>query len=193
VDTARNPLLVCFGLLTALFATVLLFKSVNIYFLVMLMVGVGCVVLGRLNMTGAGKRSAATSIGFVLCLMAVVGPYAWLIYASNRSGKPIRIILPVGFRGEFSIVKNRAEGQDLKLQDGVWVFEIPAGGVLVVNDDYPFYIWHPPLGCFYSDGRPVEVKDLGTTLGRIQTSPGSAKSSTDFDGTTHRWKVEDAP
>jgi len=78
------------------------------------------------------------------------------------------------------------------LQDGAWIFEIPANGILVVNDDYPFYMWHQ-ASYVYSDGRPAQVESLGTTAGTIQTGPGSSQSSTEYDGTTHRWKVADAP
>src|SRR5262249_27643228 len=122
---------------------------------------------------------------------AAVGPFALAAYA-NRSGNPIRIVLPVGYRGEFSIVKDRTKGQDLNLQDGVWVFEIPASGVLLVNDDYPFYMWHQ-ASYVYSDGRAARVESLGTTAGSIQTGPRSSRASTDYDGTMHRWKVVDAP
>jgi hypothetical protein len=186
----RNPLLICMGLLTAVLPTICLFLSVNIYFFVPLVVGLGCVVVGCVKMPEAGKRPAA-AVGLILCLLAAAGPFALAAYA-NRSGNPIRIVLPAGFRGEFSIVKNRIEGQDLELQDSVWVFEIPASGVLVVKDDYPFYMWHQE-SYVYSDGRLARVKSLGTTPGSIQTGPGSSSGSTDYDGTTHHWKVVDAP
>ena len=171
VDTTRNPVLIRAGLLTSLLPTVLLFVSVNIYFFVPLVVGIGCVGVGLAKMPTVAKQRA-TFIGLLLCLVASLGPFALGAYA-NRSGNPIRIVLPAGFRGEFSIVKDRTKGQDLKLQDDVWVFEMPANGVLIVNDDYPLYMWHQAT-YVYSDGHPATVKALGVTLGRIRTGPGSS-------------------
>jgi hypothetical protein len=190
MHTTRNPLLICVGLLTATLPTTCLFVSVNIYFFVPLSVGFGCVVVGCFRMPEAGKRSAA-GLGLLLCLAAAVGPFA-LAARANRSGKSIKVVLPDGYRGEFSIVKDRAKGQDLRMQGGVWVFEIPAGGVLVVNDDSPFYMWHQET-YVYADGRAAKVEELGTTAGSIQTGPGSSRANTDYDGTTHRWKVVDGP
>ena len=123
----------------------------------------------------------------MLCLAAAIGPFVLGAYA-NRSGKPIKIVIPAGFRGEFSILKDRAKGQNLRLQDGVWVFEIPATGELIVNDDYPFYMWHQAT-YVYSDGCAAMVESLGVTAGSIQASPRSSRSSTEYDGTRHRWKV----
>jgi hypothetical protein len=190
MTATRNPLLACIGLATAVVPSTCLFVSVNIYFFVPLLVGLASVVVGCLKMAETAKRTA-TALGLALCLAAAIGPFALAAYA-NRSGKPIRIVIPAGYRGEFSIEKDRSKGQDLKLQDGVWVFVIPADGRLVVDDDYPFYMWHQ-ASYVYSDGRPAQVESLGVTAGTIQTGPGSSRGSTDFDGTTHRWRVVDAP
>jgi hypothetical protein len=164
--------------------------SVNILFFVPLLVGFGCVFVGCRKSSEAGKESAM-HVGLILCLAAAIGPFALSAYF-NRPGKPVKIVLPEGFRGEFSIIKDREHGQDLKLRDGEWLFEIPAGGVLVVNDDRPFYRWHRE-SVVYSDGRPAMVESLGVAAGSITTGPGSSHASTDYDGTEHRWKVLDAP
>jgi hypothetical protein len=70
------------------------------------------------------------------------------------------------------------------------VFDIPPGGALVVSDDGPFYRWHEET-FVYSDGRPARVESLGTEAGSVVTGPGSSRSSTEYDGTTHRWRVID--
>jgi hypothetical protein len=186
MHTTRNPLLISIGLLTAILPTTCLFMSVNILFFIPLVVGLGGVVAGCFKMSEADKRST-TVIGLFLCVTAAVGPFALAAYA-NRSGYPIRIVITAGHRGEFSIVKHRGKGEDLRFQDGAWLFEIPANGVLVVNDDYPFYMWHKAR-YVYSDGRPARVESLGVTAGNIQTGPNSSRSSTAYDRTTHRWKV----
>ncbi len=185
----RNPLLICVGTVTAILPTTCLFLGVNLLFVVPLLVGIGCVAAGCVRMPDTKKRSMAHS-GLVLCLAAAVVPFVLTAYA-RRSGYPIKIILPVSYRGEFRIVKDRSRGQSLNLQHGVWVFKIPGDGVLLVKDDYPFSMWHT-LSCVDSDGRPVTVVSLGTTAGSIKTGPGRLESNSKYDGTTHRWEVVDA-
>ena len=190
MNTTRNPLLISIGVLTAVLPTTLLFLSINVLFFVPLVAGLGCFAWGCLRMPES-LQPRATAIGIILCLVAAVGPFALRAYG-DRSDRPVKVILPVGFRGEFSIVKDREHGQDLKLQDGAWVFEIPPGGVLFVNDDHPFYMWHRE-SYYYADGSLVPVTSLGTTAGNIDTGPGSSRSSTEYDGTAHRWKVGGDP
>lgn len=190
MHATRNPFLVCAGLFTAIVPTVCLFLGVNVLFFVPFLVGLGCALVGCTSFPKSRQQSA-TTLGLVLCLAAAIGPFALAAYA-NRSGNPIRVVLPVGYDGEFAIVKDRANGQDLKLRDGAWVFEIPADGELVVNDDSPFYRWHQTT-FVYSSGRPARVESLGTKAGSIQTGPGSWRGSTEFDGTAHRWRVVNTP
>ena len=184
----RTPVLVFIGLVSAGVPTYLLYVSLNMLFFVPLTVGLACVVAGCIRIPEARKRSA-TALGSFLCLAAAVGPFALDAY-ERRSGKSIKVVLPSGFRGKFSIVKDRTKGRDLKLQNDVWVFEIPACGVLMVNDDSPFYRWHKETYVF-ADGHAAEVESLGSVAGSIQTGPGSSKGSMDYDGTTHRWRVMD--
>ena len=186
----RNPLLILIGAVTAVLPTSLLFFGVNILFFIPLLVGLGCVFLGCRKSPEAGKE-LATRVGIFLCLTATIGPFALTEYL-NRPGKPIKIVVPEGFHGAFSIVKDRQQGQDLKWQDGAWLFEIPPSGVLVINDDSPFYIWHQERFA-YSDGHVATVELLETTPGSIITGGNNSIASTDYDGTTHHWKVLDAP
>jgi hypothetical protein len=182
----RNPKLIVIGLMTASVPTVLLYMSVTFLFLVPLSVGFGSIIAGCIRLPERLSRSA-TAAGSVLCLAAAIGPFALEAYA-HRSGAPIKFVLPAGYRGEFSIVKNRAHGLTPKLQNGAWVFEFPAGGVLVVNDDSPFCQWHQETYT-YSDGHPADVEGLGSIAGMIQTGPNSWKGSGEYDGTTYRWRV----
>ena len=187
MEKKRSPLLAGIGLLTTLFPSSFLFRVPDIhyfspYFYVPLVIGIGCAAAGCVKRAVPAK-GRATKIGLILCLISTVLPFT-----IDWKGKPIRIVLPVSFRGEFSIVKDRTSGQELKLQDGVWVFEIPASGVLFVKEDYPFFMWHN-MRYAYSDGRPLSrrsVEEFG--LAAADPSPGYPES----DGTTHRWKV-DAP
>jgi hypothetical protein len=186
----RNGVLICVGTLTSLFPSACLVQSLNILFFVPLFVGIACAIAGIFRMYPYVKsRARVTAIGLILCVAASLGPFlyaAWL----NREGRPIKIVLPVGYRGEFSIVKDHIKGQDLKREDGAWVFEIPPNGVLIVKDTSPFFLRHRE-DIVYPDGAPARVQDLGVEAGNIITGPGSSKGSSEYDGTTLRWKSLD--
>jgi hypothetical protein len=106
----------------------------------------------------------------------------------DRSGKPIVIVLPDGFTGEFQIVKDSRTGSEPLEKNGSWVFEIPADGTLRVKGDRPFYLWHNEV-IRYKNGKSVNCEHLGTTAGRRSTGPNRFEGSTEFDGTTHQWRV----
>jgi hypothetical protein len=116
----------------------------------------------------------------------------FLVTGCNRSGKSIHIILPNGFGGEFQIVKDSQRGQDLVEENGSWVFRIPRDGKLYVKQDWPFYQGHTET-VQYENGQDVANKDLGTTAGSRSTGPNRVEASTEFDGTTHRWRVANPP
>jgi len=184
----RNGILIFVGLLTALVPSTLLFFSLNLYFVVPLIVGVLCAIAGVFRMEVNAKKWA-TTIGVLLCVVASLGPFliaAWM----NREGLPIKIVIPVGYHGEIRIVKDHTKGQALKEQDGWWVFEIPPSGELDVKETYPFHMWHNETHV-YSDGTAADLQDLGVEAGNIVTGSGSSKGSTEYDGTTFRWKTPD--
>lgn len=189
MEMTRNRLLIAIGALTSLLPTVVLFQALNVLFFVPLLVGLGCVVAGFAKVPPAAK-ARATIIGSVACLAAAIGPMIFFAYA-NRTGYPVKIVLPVGFHGEFSIVKNQAIGQDVELQDGVWVYELPPSGELLIKDGTPFHRWHSETYCD-ANGKPVAVESLGVTAGSEVTGPNSSMGSTAYDGTTYRWQTVDA-
>jgi hypothetical protein len=98
-------------------------------------------------------------------------------------------ILPNHFKGEFHVVKDSIRGEDLVERNGEWVFEIPTSGVLKVKNDQPFYLWHA-VRFRYADGQAVDCEGLGVKLGSHSTGPNSSEGSTEFDGTTHSWRVK---
>ena len=120
---------------------------------------------------------------YLLFVIATVG-------SGPSMGQPTRIILPDGFTGEFSIVKDRLRGEDLVFEDGFWVFRIPQSGVLTIKDDEPLYRWHGSV-VQSANGKHVEVKDMGTYPGERKTGPNSSKSSTDYEKTkgTHLFSL----
>ena len=117
---------------------------------------------------------------FPVAFIAVLG-------CSDR-GKPIMIVLPDNYRGEFRIVKDSHKGTKLVQENDWWVFAIPDDGTLYVTEDWPFYKWHG-FTVRYRNGRTVATEDLGTQAGQRQNGPGSSRASTEFDGTTHTWRT----
>ena len=99
------------------------------------------------------------------CLAVYVILFA--IATINSQTSPIKVILPEGYTGTFSIVKDRIAGEDIVLREGFWVFET-ASGILRVKDDGPFYKWHGEV-VVYSTGLPAKVKHLGTSAGMISS------------------------
>ena len=183
---APHVSLVAMGLATAILPSLWLLMSYTYLFVVPLLAGIACAVVGCLSPLLAMNRRTA-NILLALCFAAGAAPVALALYY-ELPGRPIKIVLPVGYRSHFSIIKNRATGQDLEVKDGAYVFEIPARGVLVVKDDSPFYSWHEEI-FVYADGQPATVEPCGTIPGRMTRGPYRGFSNTDYDGTTHCWKV----
>jgi hypothetical protein len=183
----RNTFILCVGLFTIIVPSTLLFVSLNMFFYAPVIAGLICVFLA-----GSSVVLSNRIIGWAIiaCLLSVVGPFAFAAYC-NRNGAPIEIVVPAGFSGEFSIVKDHNKGEDMLWRDGGWHFIIPPSGVLLVKDDYPFYMWHSEF-FVDTDGKSIVAEALPTNSGIIQTGPGAYKSSTEYDGTTHRWKIADA-
>jgi len=165
----------------------LLFLGVNLLFAVPLAVGASIALLGTRKVAETSKRRM-TIAGTIVCILAAIGPFVLAAYL-NRSGEPVRIVVPTDWTGEFAIVRDRKCGTELKFVDVAWEFRIPPSGELVVFDDHPFYRWHKET-VVDADGRPVPAKGLGTTAGNIQSASGGWRGSTEYDGTTHRWTVE---
>ncbi|WP_439624636.1 hypothetical protein [Gemmata sp.] len=117
------------------------------------------------------------------CLLAILTAAP----GCSNSGKPILFVLPNDFTGEFSVVKDSAHGAELVEQSVGWVIEIPPSGVLRVKDDRSFYRWHAERAR-YADGREVSYQHIGT-MGGSRPTPHGSEGSTDFDGTTHRYRV----
>ncbi|MBN9523822.1 hypothetical protein J0H58_35815 [bacterium] len=191
VSGLPNPPLVVLGLATAALPTACLGLMANPFFLAPFAVGVGCVLAGCLPIPRV-RRWTAAAVGAVVCGAAVGVPLV-LATPADREGRPVRIVLPVGYRGGFSVVKDGRTGKRVEVRDGEWVYEIPADGMLVVADDGPLYLWHRER-YVYADGKPARAESVGTTGGRAETplGPGSYTSGR-LNGTTHTWRVVDAP
>lgn len=182
----RTQPLIVVGIVTALIPTTILFVSVTYLFVVPLITGLACLFWGNCQATNA-QQGRRLVIGAFACVVASVAPFV-SIYVSQTPARPIKIIVPDGFRGQFQIVKDSKNGQELVIRDGAYVFEIPPSGILRVRSDRPFYRPHTTT-VEYRNGTEVRAKDLGTTIGTRRIGENSWESSTEFDGTTHRWNI----
>lgn len=123
---------------------------------------------------------------------------------SNELDRPVKIVLPNDYRGEFTIVKDQS-GTPFTLTEEYYIFVVPPSGELRTPDIDPFFKWHK-LRVEYADGRVLldysqdlyanhgmKVEGQGVSSGQLQTGPMSSEGSTDLDGTTLRWEVVEAP
>ena len=69
--------------------------------------------------------------------------------ASCRGVFPlVHFVLPDGYTGVFKIVLDEANGIDVRLTDGRYTYEIPAGGILRVKSFKHFEQWHEATAAY---------------------------------------------
>ena len=119
-------------------------------------------------------------LGFV-ALLALSG------CSSDELDRPIKIVLPNDYQGEFRIVKDQ-NGTPYTLTPSYYVFTVPKSGELDTPNIEPFFKWNQ-LRVEYADGRVlldhkhdlfqnngVRIKDGGTTAGSRRLAPGRRKA-----------------
>ncbi len=121
-------------------------------------VGTVCLIVGLLPTSPKVKNRrlliglASLGIAFVLAL--------GLIEYADRLGYPVNIIVPDGYTGKMWIVVDKTQGQAPKLVNGVWIFEIPPSGTLLINDDAAFTIGHEE-DYYFANGQQINVTNEG--------------------------------
>ncbi|HEX4150095.1 MAG TPA: hypothetical protein VHY20_13945 [Pirellulales bacterium] len=177
------PWLLYTGFVTAIIPTAILALYFNPLCIVPFVVGILVFCLGWRKWNSSKIRLPV----IVLVAVAWFGPFLLSIYLS-RPGSPIEFIVPARFSGTIEVVLDRKSGQDLRFEQGRYVFVIPSSGVLRVKEAFPFHRWHKET-CRDFDGQPKDLEGGGMTGGSRQVGPNGWKSSSDFDGTTYRWEV----
>jgi hypothetical protein len=146
------------GVLTATIPTFLLFQAVTFLFVVPLALGLLCILLGVIALRTEGRfRPHAGWIAFVIMLIAVALPFEMIAY-HDRSGSPIVLVIPNGYRGPVKLIIDREQGKDVPLSDGRYTYQIPEGGTLVIKDDSPFRRWHS-MSATYANGKTIPIDD----------------------------------
>lgn len=110
--------------------------------------------------------------------------------ALQACSKPVQVIVPDGFTGEAKIVLDTESGMEPQREGIWWVFRIPSSGELRVGDHSVLYRWHYTV-VRHANGSRASVGQQFTRAGTRRRGPNLWESSTNFDGTTHVWIIED--
>ncbi len=144
------------GVLTAALPTYVLFQAVTFLFLVPLVLGLVCVFLGVTALATGGRYAEYVGwIAGILMLVAVILPFGMIAY-HNRSGYPIVLVVPDGYRGPVTLIIDAQLGVDVPLVDGKYTYRVPETGRLVIKDDGPFRQWHS-MTAMYSSGKSILI------------------------------------
>jgi hypothetical protein len=146
------------GVVTATIPTYVLFQAVTFLFVVPLLLGHVCIGLGVLALRTKSRFLRHVGLlAAVLMLIAILLPLGMIAY-NSRSGYPIVMVIPEGYRGPVKLVIDRKEGVDVPLEDGKYTFHLPRSGTLRIKDDSPFRQWHS-MTAFYTNGEPIPTDD----------------------------------
>ena len=172
----RDHLLLGIGIFTLVIPSAYLFFAVTYLFLVPLLAGLFSVVLAF-----APKSKRRRMIGIGACIIAIFGVFGLIMY-SNRSGTPIKLVVPDGFVGELTIRFDEVNGTPPIKDDGFWVYRLGDDGTLLTSDDSPFYQWHE-FRVVFRDGRFIH--DHG-----FQLTGGGVRVTGDDTDRVHYWTLK---
>jgi hypothetical protein len=150
----RGVAAVIIGLWTATGPTYLLWQAVSLLFLLPLTLGVVSIVIGVLAIrSDASYWRHVGWIAGVLFGMGILVPCG-LIIDAERSGYPIVLVIPDGYRGPIRLTIDKKKGVDIPLHDGRYTYPICQGGTLIIKDARPFYRWHSEMAT-YAGGKSI--------------------------------------
>ena len=145
---------VVIGAVTATVPTFVLFQAVTYLFVVPLLLGLLCVLLGVA--AHRTDRKFARHVGWVaviLMFIAIVLPFGMIAYY-NRSGYPIVLVVTEGYQGPVRLIIDRQQGVEVPLVNGKYTYRVPENGILVIKDDSPFRQWHS-MTARYTNGKLI--------------------------------------
>jgi hypothetical protein len=159
-NTTPATVAVIVGVVAAVIPTALLFLAVNLLFVIPLAAGIVCIVLGVVGFRTDSPLGRHVGWLAVLLMIVAVGVPFGLIAYHNRSGHPIVLVVPAGYRGTIRLVIDRERGAEVPLQNGRYTYHIPDDGTLTIKDDSPFRQWHS-LTVFDTSGNaiPEDIED----------------------------------
>jgi hypothetical protein len=126
-NTTSATVAVIVGVLTTLIPTTVLFLAVTYLFVIPLMAGIICILLGVVGFrTDSPLGRHAGWLAVLLMFVAVGVPFGLITY-HNRSGNPIVLVIPAGYRGPIRLVIDRAGGAEIPLQNGRYTYYTESG------------------------------------------------------------------
>jgi hypothetical protein len=108
-----------------------------------------------------------------------------LVACRDRSGPPVEIVVPDGFRGSFWIVLDPT-AQDIPVADGRHIAIIPANGVLRVRSFLPLARWHAE-SARYASGAPLPIAHPGDAMPDRVAVRGGNSAATVHEGKELQW------
>ncbi len=163
---SRDKSLVLFGVAAFVFSTFMWVMTWQVFFAIPLLVGLACMIAGLIPLNPSARR-LSIRIGLASFFIAFVVAFGLIQYANRLEGSPVKIIVPDGSKGKFWIVIDKVKGQTPSLVNGIWVFEIPPSGTLLINDDGPLRVGHEEDYYFRSGQRFNPTSDdIGSTNGQ---------------------------
>jgi len=160
---SRDKSLVLFGVAAFVFSTFMWVMTWQVFFAIPLLVGLACMIAGLIPLNPSARR-LSIRIGLASFFIAFVVAFGLIQYANRLEGSPVKIIVPDGSKGKFWIVIDKVKGQTPSLVNGIWVFEIPPSGTLLINDDGPLRVGHEEDYYFRSGQRFNPMSDdIGST------------------------------
>jgi hypothetical protein len=100
----------------------------------------------------------------------------------------VTFVVPDGFKGTITLVKDSVGGVDL--EETEYTVRVPPGAELPIRDDRFFFRCYS-AAVRSTSGAVLPFRDGGVQPGGPVALPGGGEwSSTEFDGTRHRWIVE---
>src|SRR5258706_12960776 len=155
--------LVLIGVVAFVVSSVMWVMTWQVFFAIPLLVGLACMIAGQIHLNPSARR-LSIRIGLASLLIAFVVAFGLITYANRLEGSPVKIIVPDGYKGKFWIVIDKVKGQTPSLVNGIWVFEIPPSGTLLINDDGPLSVGHEESYYFRSGQRFNPTSDdIGST------------------------------
>lgn len=146
------------GTITVTIPTLILYRAVTFLCFVPLVLGSLTIILGVTTFRPASRLNRFVgSIAFLDLAIAVILPFGLIAYHDGQ-GHPISLILPKEHRGTVKLILDRRRGVDVPLEDGTYIYRIPASGVMTIRDDSPFRRWQS-MRVSYGNGRRIAIAD----------------------------------
>jgi hypothetical protein len=113
---------------------------------------------------------------------------ALLFSGCDRSGPPVRFVLPEDFRGVFQISVDRAHGSELLKSNGMFVIVVPANGRVVVKDDRFLTRWHSQTA-LYPNGTVITGEAPDTNAVALRGLASEGHTSWVLVGTEREFRI----